>query len=202
MEAGAFYVMDRGYVDFEDVCTRYIKPERSSSETRAKAGMDARRVYSATTDRTSGVICDQRVMLNGFYSARNYPEHLRRIRFKVPESGKTLVFLTNNTSLARLDDRRTVQEPLAGGTVLQVDQATPAHQAFPRHQRERGEDADLVRRGHGYVLIAIVKKELHARCFASTTCRTDLVGIRVRENQRFQCALQPDRSQSEPRAHR
>src|SRR6186713_2414668 len=64
--------------------------------TRAKAGMDARRVYSGPTDRNSGVICDQRVMLNGFYSAKNYPDHLRRIRFKDPESGKTLVFLTNN----------------------------------------------------------------------------------------------------------
>ena len=67
--------------------------------TRAKAGMDARRVYSSPTDRNSGVICDQRVMLNGFYSAKNYPEHLRRVRFKDPESHKTLVFLTNNTTL-------------------------------------------------------------------------------------------------------
>ena len=70
--------------------------------TRAKTGMDARRVYSGPTDRDSGVICDQRVMLNGFYSAKNYPDHLRRIRFKDPESGKTLVFLTNNTTLPAL----------------------------------------------------------------------------------------------------
>ena len=45
--------------------------------TRAKSPMDARRVYSATTDRTTGVLCDQRVMLNGHYSAKKYPEHLR-----------------------------------------------------------------------------------------------------------------------------
>jgi hypothetical protein len=64
--------------------------------------MDARRVYSVPTDRTSGVICDRRVMLNGYYSAKNYPEHLRRTRFKDPESGKPLVFLTNNTSLPAL----------------------------------------------------------------------------------------------------
>ena len=62
----------------------------------------ARRMYSAPTERTSGVICDQRIMLNGFYSATKYPEHLRRIRFKDPESGKTLVFLTHNTSLPAL----------------------------------------------------------------------------------------------------
>ena len=54
------------------------------------------------TDRTSGVIGDQRVRLNGFYSAKHYPEHLRRIRFKDPTSGKTLVFLTNNTALPAL----------------------------------------------------------------------------------------------------
>jgi transposase len=66
--------------------------------TRAKQGMHARRVYSAPTDRPGGVICDQRVMLNGFYAAKDYPEHLRRIRFKDPASGKALVFLTNNTA--------------------------------------------------------------------------------------------------------
>jgi IS4 transposase len=67
--------------------------------TRAKANMDARRVYSHAADRANGLICDQRVMLHGFYSAANYPEHLRRIRFKDPESGRTLIFLTNNTGL-------------------------------------------------------------------------------------------------------
>ena len=70
--------------------------------TRAKSPMDARRVYSAATERSSGVVSDQQVMLNGYYSARKYPEHLRRIRFKDPESGKTLIFLTNNTALPAL----------------------------------------------------------------------------------------------------
>lgn len=57
--------------------------------------MHARRIYSDTTDRATGVICDQNVALNGFYASKGYPEHLRRIRFKDPESGKTLSFLTN-----------------------------------------------------------------------------------------------------------
>ena len=70
--------------------------------TRAKRGMDARRVYSMRTDRNAGVICDQRIALNGFYISQDYPEQLRRIRFKDPESGKTLVFLTNNTTLPAL----------------------------------------------------------------------------------------------------
>ena len=53
-------------------------------------------------DRITGVICDQTVVLNGFYSARTIPGHLRRIRFKDPETGKTLVFLTNNFALPAL----------------------------------------------------------------------------------------------------
>ena len=100
VEPGAFYVMDRGYVDF----TRLYAMHQAGAffVTRAKKGMDARRVYSSPTQRDSGVICDQRIMLNGYYSATGYPEHLRRVRFKDPESGKTLVFLTNNTALPAL----------------------------------------------------------------------------------------------------
>jgi len=100
LEAGAFYVMDRGYLDFSRLYT--LHQAGAFFVTRAKSPMDARRVYSATTDRATGVLCDQRVMLNGYYSAKKYPEHLRRIRFKDPESGKTLVFLTNNTALPAL----------------------------------------------------------------------------------------------------
>ena len=57
------------------------------------------RVYSAPTDRSTGIICDQTISLDGFYTRQDYPELLRRIRFKDPESGKTLVFITNNFSL-------------------------------------------------------------------------------------------------------
>lgn len=100
IEAGAFYVMDRGYLDF----ARLYQMHQAGAffVTCAKRGMDARRVYSVRTDRTTGVICDQRIMLNGFYSSKYYPEHLRRIRFKDPETGQTLVFLTNNTTLPAL----------------------------------------------------------------------------------------------------
>ncbi len=100
VDAGAFYVMDRGYLDFARLYAMH--QAGAFFVTRAKHGMDARRVYSSPTPRDRGVICDQRVMLNGFYSAQAYPEHLRRVRFKDPESGKTLVFLTNNTALPAL----------------------------------------------------------------------------------------------------
>ena len=100
VEAGSFYIMDRGYLDF----VRLHAMHRAGAffVTRAKQNMDARRVYSYPVDRASGIVCDQRVMLNGFYSAGNYPDHLRRIRFHDPETGKTLVFLTNNTALPAL----------------------------------------------------------------------------------------------------
>jgi len=96
-EAGAIYVMDRAYVDFERLHLLHLAG--AFFVTRAKSNLDARRIYSAAVDRSTGLICDQTVALNGFYSARNYPGHLRRIRFKDPDSGKTLVFLTNNFTL-------------------------------------------------------------------------------------------------------
>ena len=99
-EAGAFYVMDRGYLDFERLFR--LHQAKSFFVTRAKWNMDARRVYSAPTDRSKGVICDQTIALNGFYSRQHYPEHLRRVRFRDPESDKMLVFLTNHTSLPAL----------------------------------------------------------------------------------------------------
>ena len=99
-EPGAFYVMDRGYLDF----ARLYALHRSGSffVTRAKSNLNARRLYSAPVDRSSGVICDQTILLNGFYSQGNYPEYLRRIRFKDADSGKTLIFLTNHTVLSAL----------------------------------------------------------------------------------------------------
>jgi len=99
-EAGAFYVMDRGYLDFQRLFAMH--QAGAFFVTRAKRGMDAHRVYSLPIDRSTGVICDQRIALDGFYVSKDYPEQLRRIRFKDPDSGKTLVFLTNNTALPAL----------------------------------------------------------------------------------------------------
>ena len=96
-EAGAIYVMDRGYLDF----ARLYAMDQASAffVTRAKSNMDARRIYSATTNRSTGIICDQTIGLNGYKTGKDYPAHLRRIRFRDTESGKTLVFLTNNFAL-------------------------------------------------------------------------------------------------------
>jgi transposase len=193
LEAGAFYVMDRGYVDF----TRLYALHQAGAffVTRAKAGMDARRVYSAPTDRTSGVICDQRVMLGGFYSAKNYPEHLRRIRFKDPESGKTLVFLTNNTSLPALTIAALYKSR------WQVELFFKWIKQHLRIKRFLGTSENAVKTQiwcavATYVLIAIVKKELHLD--ASLYTCLQILSVSVFEKTKVSCALRADRPQSDP----
>ena len=96
-EPGAFYVMDRGYVDF----TRLARLDEAGSffVTRAKSNMKARRRYSRPVDRSTGLFCDQTIMLTGFYTRQGFENPLRRVKFKDAETGKTLVFLTNNFAL-------------------------------------------------------------------------------------------------------
>jgi hypothetical protein len=94
-EAGAIYVMDRGYVDF----ARLYRLHEAGAffVTRAKSNLNAHRVYSAATNRAAGVIADQTIALDGHYTKQDYPAHLRRVRFRDPKTGKTLIFLTNMT---------------------------------------------------------------------------------------------------------
>ena len=86
--------MDRACVDFAPF--HMLHRIGAFFVTRAKSNMDAHRVYSTQTDRTTGIICDQTIALDGTNTSRNYPDHLRRVRFKDPESGKTQVFITNH----------------------------------------------------------------------------------------------------------
>ena len=118
-EAGAIYVVDRGYVDFARL--NVLRQAGAFFVTRAKSNMDAHRVYSAPTDRSAGIICDQTISMDGNDTSRDYPELLRCIRFKDPESDKTL----------------------ASGALLQVDQAPSSDQAVLRYVGKRGENADL-----------------------------------------------------------
>lgn len=96
-EPGAFYIMDRGYLDF----TRLHRLHQVGSffVTRAKANLRFTRRYSQPTDRMSGIICDQLGTLAGFYSQQHFPTTIRRIKIKDAE-GKTLVFLTNRLDLS------------------------------------------------------------------------------------------------------
>ncbi|HLJ90061.1 MAG TPA: IS4 family transposase [Candidatus Angelobacter sp.] len=99
-EPGAFYIMDRGYLDFERL--HRIHKAGSFFVTRGKSNLKIERRYSNPVDRSTGLICDQTVVLTVFYSQKGFPAPLRRVRFKDPESGKTLIFLTNNFTLPAL----------------------------------------------------------------------------------------------------
>jgi hypothetical protein len=99
-EPGAFYLMDRGYLDFERLhgftqCAAFFV-------TRAKSNLRFRRLYSHPIDKRTGLKCDQTIVLTGFYTHQRYPEKLRRIKYYDPETGKDLVFLTNNFLLPPL----------------------------------------------------------------------------------------------------
>ena len=96
-EPGAFYIMDRGYIDFDRIYQ--LHEAKSFFVTRAKSNLKAQRRYSHPVDRSTGLICDQTIVLTGFYSKQDFDTPLRRVRFKDPATGKGLVFLTNNFTL-------------------------------------------------------------------------------------------------------
>ena len=191
-EAGAFYVMDRGYVDFARLYA--LHQAGAFFVTRAKSPMDARRVYSAATERSSGVLSDQQVMLNGYCSARKYPEHLRRIRFKDPESGKTLIFLTNNTALPALTIAALYKSR------WQVELFFKWIKQHLRIKHFLGNSENAVKTQvwcavATYVLIAIVRKELQLD--ASLYTCLQILSVSVFEKTQISCALQLDASQTE-----
>jgi hypothetical protein len=99
-EAGAFYVMDKGYVDFERLYT--IHQAHAFFVTRAKDNMNYRRIYSAKSNRAKGIICDQTIMLNGYYSVKDYPQKLRRVKYYDIETDNTFDFITNNFKITAL----------------------------------------------------------------------------------------------------
>ena len=192
IEAGAFYVMDRGYLDF----ARLFKLHQAGAffVTRAKRNMNARRVYSAATDRSTGVICDQSIALNGFYAAHDYPERMRRIRFKDPESGKNLIFLTNNTTLPALTIAALYKSR------WQVELFFKWIKQHLRIKRFLGTSENAVKTQiwcavSTYVLIAIVKKELQLD--ASLYTLLQILSVSVFEKTEISCALRPDPSQPE-----
>jgi hypothetical protein len=96
-EAGAIYVMDRGYVDFRRLHAFHVA--HAFFVTRTKSNMKYHRVYSQSVEKSKGIMADQTVALDGFYTSKDYPEHLRRISFCDPDTGKRLVFMTNNFTL-------------------------------------------------------------------------------------------------------
>lgn len=99
-EAGAFYVMDRGFIDFERLSR--FDAAGSFFVTRAKSNLRFQRLDAKPVDKATGLICDQRIGLTVFSSQQGYPKALRRIRYTDPDSGQRLVFLTNHFDLPAL----------------------------------------------------------------------------------------------------
>ena len=157
-EPGAFYIMDRGFLDFERL---YRFHEAGSFFViRGKSNLKVQRRYSHPIDRSTGLICDQSVVLTGFYSHQGFEAPLRRIRFKDPETAKTLIFLTNNFVLPAL-------------TITELYRCRWQVELFfkwiKQHLRIKaffGTSENAVKSQiwiavSAYVLVAIVKKRLH-----------------------------------------
>ena len=154
---GAFYIMDRGYLDFGRLYA--LHQARAFFVTRAKHGFKFERRYSREVQHGTGLRCDQTVVLSGFYSAKDYPGTMRRIRYDDGETGARLVFLTNNFSLSAL-------------TIAQLYKARWRVELFfkwiKQHLRIKaffGTSENAVKTQvwiaiSVYVLVAIVKKEL------------------------------------------
>ncbi len=196
IESGSFYVMDRGYLDFGRLFAMH--QAGAFFVTRAKSVMDARRVYSCATERHRGVTSDQRVMLNGRRTGPKYPEHLRRIRFKDPDSGKVLVFLTDNTALpahtiAALYKSR-----------WQVELFFKWIKQHLRIKRFLATSENAVKTQiwcaiATYLLIAIIKKELQLN--ASLYTCLQILSVSIFEKTQISCALQHSTSQSHSNPH-
>jgi len=138
-EAGSIYVMDRGYVDFKRLYT--LHQATAFFVTRAKSNFLCKRRYSRPVEKTTGLQCDQTVVLTGVHSRKDYPETMRRIVYHDAETGKRFPHQQLRTACA--GHRAVVQSALASRVVLQVDQAAPAHQGFLRNLRERRQNPNL-----------------------------------------------------------
>ena len=156
-EAGAIYVMDRGYLDFERL--HVLHQAGAFFVTRAKSNLDARRLYSAPTDRTTGIICDQTIALNGYYSQQHYPDNLRRIRLRDTDSAKTLVFLSNQFALPASTICALYKARWQVELFFKWIKQHLRIKAVLRHVGEHGESQIWIAVSV-YVLIAILKKRL------------------------------------------
>ena len=99
-EAGAFYIIDKGYIDYSRL--HVIEQAKAFFVTRAKENFAFKRIYSSPVNKKRGVVCDQLVNLIGHYAAKNYPDKIRRIKYHDAEKNKSFIFLTNNKTLSAI----------------------------------------------------------------------------------------------------
>lgn len=186
-EPGSFYVMDRGYLDFQRLYT--IHQAGAFFVIRAKSNMTFSRLYSHEIDKTTGLQCDQTIILTGHYTGKNYPDKLRRVRFYDAQTNKRLVFLSNNSSLPAL-------------TIAQLYKSRWQVELFfkwiKQHLRIKafyGNSENAVKTQiwiaiSTYVLIAIIKKKLDLKISLYTFLQ--ILSVTVFEKMPIYQTFQPD----------
>lgn len=185
IEAGAIYVMDRGYLDF----ARLYKIHQTLAffVTRAKINFSRKRLYSTPVDKSTGIQCDQIVILKGHYAKKDYPEKLRRIRYFDSKNNKTFVFLTNNFTLPAI----TIADLYR--CRWQVELFFKWIKQHLRIQRFYGTSENAVKSQiwiavSVYVLVAIIKKRLNLD--ASLYTLLQILSVTLFEKMPIQQALQ------------
>ena len=184
VEAGAYYVMDKGYVDFKRLYRMTM--ESATWITRAKDNMKFKRLYSAVTDRSTGVICDQTIVLLGFYSKKDYPDKMRRIKYKDAETNITYEFITNNfkteaINICKLYKQRWQVELffkwIKQNLRIKVFYGTSKNAVYTQ----------IWIAISVYVLIAIIKKELNSKYSLNQILQILSVGVfeKIQLNQAF-----------------
>jgi len=156
-EPGAFYIMDRGYIDFARL--HRLNRQAAFFVVRGHVNFRFRRLYSHPIDKQTGLICDQTIVITGRRSATHYPDKLRRIKYRDAETENTLVFLTNNLTLPALTIARLYKSR------WQVELFFKWIKQHLRIKRFFGNSENAVKTQvwiavSVYVLIAIIKKRL------------------------------------------
>jgi hypothetical protein len=157
-EAGAFYLMDRGYLDFPRLHRLHLAS--AFFVTRARKRFDCQRLYSVPVDRTTGIMCDQIVTLTNPVPRAGYPDKLRRIRYFDPQQERRLIFLTNNFTLPPLTIAQLYRQR------WQVELFFKWIKQHLRIRKFYGTSANALKTQiwiaiSVYVLVAIVKKQLN-----------------------------------------
>jgi Transposase DDE domain/Domain of unknown function (DUF4372) len=100
-ETGGYYILDRGYIDFERLFN--IDQHEAYFVIRAKNNLQFTRISSQKFNKKAGIICDQQILLKGFYASKSYEKIMRRVKFHDAEQNRTFVFLSNNLALPALE---------------------------------------------------------------------------------------------------
>lgn len=160
VEPASFYLMDRGYLDFDRLYQ--ITLGLAFFVTRAKSNLKFERIYSHPVDEQKGLLCDQTIRLSNYYASKDYPEKLRRIKYDDRTTGKKLVFLTNNFSLPALTIAKLYRSR------WQVELFFKWIKQHLRIKKFYGTTENAVKiqiwiAVSAYVLVAIIKKRLHLK---------------------------------------